>query len=201
MGKTVSEKTPFQTKIPEGTHQAICVGVFDLGTVHNKTFNKDANQVLLLWELYELENEEGFPLTIHKMYTASLSKKSNLRADLTSWRGRAFTPAELEGFDLSAVLGKPCQLLILHNAVDGSVYANIQSVSSVPRGLVVPKPKNTPVSFTFGEDTAVPHGTPEWVEAKIKSAPEWAELVEGKGRPAAPALTEAEAAGVDDVPF
>ena len=41
---------------------------------------------------------DGKPFLVRRRYTASLHEKSALRKDLESWRGRAFTNVELDGF-------------------------------------------------------------------------------------------------------
>jgi len=43
-------------------------------------------------------------LMISKRYTMSLGEQSTLRKDLESWRGKKFTPEELQGFDLNACI-------------------------------------------------------------------------------------------------
>ena len=70
---------------------------------------------MLIWEVPEQDNMNGEPLTISKFYTLSLHEKSNLGADLSSWRGRAFTETEKQGFDISKLAGVPCLL----NVVEG----------------------------------------------------------------------------------
>lgn len=173
MGLSVTASKPFMTNIPEDTYPAVCVGVYDLGSVHNKKFNKDSPTVLFLWELPELRNPEGFPETIHQQYTASLGEKSNLKKMLVNWRGKAFTPAELELFDVKKVLGAPCQLLVIHNQVEQNTYANIQNVSGWPKAAPAPKHTLPLMVFEFGVHTEIPNRTPEWIKNKIEAAPEW----------------------------
>jgi hypothetical protein len=78
------------------------------------------------------------PAVVGKQYTLSLNEKANLRADLEAWRGRTFTDQELAGFDVKQVLGKSCQLGIVHNANNGKTYANVKAVMGLPKGA--PKP-------------------------------------------------------------
>ena len=78
-------------EVSPGMHSARCVRVIDLGT-QKQEFNGEISykrQVLIIWEVPE-EMHNEMPLTISKFYTLSLHEKSNLGADLTSWRGRAF---------------------------------------------------------------------------------------------------------------
>ena len=104
-------------QVSTGVHKARCVRVVDLGT-QRQEYTGDVSwkrQVMLIWEIPGEDNMNGEPLTISKFYTLSLHEKSNLGADLTSWRGRAFTETEKQGFDISKLAGVPCML----NVVEG----------------------------------------------------------------------------------
>src|SRR5262245_22446477 len=75
----------------QGTYQARCIRVYDLGVQRGEYAGEPTVQkkILLQWELPE-ELIDGKPYTISKFYRNSLNKKSKLREDLQSWRGRAF---------------------------------------------------------------------------------------------------------------
>ena len=105
------------TEAEPGLHTAICYRVVDLGT-QKQEFNGEVSykhQVLVTWELPSQTTDEDIPLTIGKFYNLSLHEKSNLGADLTSWRGRAFTATERQGFDVSKLIGVPCTLNIIQD--------------------------------------------------------------------------------------
>jgi hypothetical protein len=127
--------------IPEGAYIATCVRLIDLGT-QITTFqgaDKLQRKVLIAWEVPDEMVEydgETRPALIMQRYTASLSDKANLRQHLEAWRGRRFTDDELRGFDLKNVLGKPCQIQVLHSE-DGA-YANIAAIMALPKGLPAP---------------------------------------------------------------
>ena len=95
---------------PAGTHIARCVRLIDIGSQVNP-FREGSmrRQVVVAWELPEelmTEGEnKGHPFMCSKFYTMSLHEKASLRQDLVNWRGRDFTEAELEGFDLRTILG------------------------------------------------------------------------------------------------
>ena len=104
-------------EIPAGVHPARCVRIVDLGT-QRKEFSGEVSwkrEVLVTWEIPG-EKTDGVPMTISKFYTLSLHEKSNLGADLTSWRGRAFTETEKQGFDISKLVGVTCLL----NCIEGN---------------------------------------------------------------------------------
>ena len=105
-------------QVPTGVHKARCVRVIDLGT-QRQDYQGDISwkrQVLLIWEVPEYMNENKEPLTLSKFYNLSLHEKSNLAKDLTSWRGKAFTQTEKDGFDITKLLSQPCML----NVIEGS---------------------------------------------------------------------------------
>jgi hypothetical protein len=110
---------------PEGVHNAVCVDVIDLGMVPGQWGTK--RKLRLVWET-DAKDENGKNFTVRKQYTASMHEKATLAKDLKSWRGRAFTPEELKGFDVERIVGAPCQLVIVHNEHDGAVYANVQNI-------------------------------------------------------------------------
>lgn len=127
------------TPAPEGVHAAVCVDVADLGT--EETPWGEAHKCRIVWEI-SAKMEDGRPFTINKKYTVSLHEKSNLFKDLKAWRGRAFTAAELDGFDLEKVLGAPCQLVVTHDEKDGKVYGNISAILKAdPKNRLTPSGK------------------------------------------------------------
>jgi hypothetical protein len=74
-------------------------------------------------------------------YTLSLNEKATLRKHLEAWRGKLFTPAELEGFDLENLLGANCQLQVIHNLSDqGRTFANIQAIVPLGKGMTKLRP-------------------------------------------------------------
>ena len=164
-------------QVPQGTHLAICNMVVDLG-IQDTPFGVK-HQLYVRWELpqerleWEKDGQkhEG-PMSIGSFYTASLSEKANLRRDLEGWRGRAFTPEELEGFDVFNVLGKPCQLNVMHNEKD---KARVKGVSSILKGMEVPEPENVLMKYSK-EDPQQKGDLPEWlveiIDKQLEEKPE-----------------------------
>ena len=181
MSLTVKSNGVSVTPCPAGNHVARCVQVVELGT-QTKTWQgqtREARQVLISWELptetHVFREENGpEPFMRSKTYTASLHEKSGLRKDLESWRGRKFTDEELNGFDLKNILGKCCMLQIVHEEKNGNTYANIASVSSLPKGIVCPPQVNASISFEFetGDEAALAN-LPDFIQAKIRASAEY----------------------------
>lgn len=165
--------------IPEGLHLAICYAIYDLGTQENIGFSSSSQKILIIWELPDEQIEitkdnetKILPRSISKKFTLSLGKKSNLRPFLESWRGKKFTDEELLGFDVTEVLGKPCQLNVVHDeSTDGKHYAGISTVVPAPKGLQNSVLYNPLTIFNMGDK--ISDQCPEWIQKIIKKSPEF----------------------------
>ena len=201
--------------IEPGVYQAINYAVLDLGTHEDQTFGGESRKVLLQWELPDCRGEferDGkkinLPRAISKRYTLSLSEMANLRKDLESWRGRNFTADELRGFDMRAVLGTSCQLMVAHKtSKEGRTYASVSAIMALPKGAAHPgKPENTLTFFSFeeaGDKPALPD-SPGWVRDIISQSKEWQRLTDENTSQAgctAEQGAKAESEEDDDVPF
>jgi hypothetical protein len=127
------------TPAPEGLHQAVCVDVVDLGLVEGPWGAKPTVEVR--WELDLKHEETGGPFLVSKRFTLTLNEKGNLRPMLEAWRGRKFSPPELEGFDLEKLFGVNCQLQLVHVLTErGGVFANVQAVVPLGKGMTKLRP-------------------------------------------------------------
>lgn len=158
MPVTVS-KSGGGAKVPEGMHESVCVGIYDIGTHESKgTFAGKLQRLLIIqWETEET-------LIITQRYTASLSEKANLRKVLAMWRGRDFTPEELSGFHLGKVIGKHCVVQIQHKDDWANVTAVLPSKATW-------EPKNPLVEYSI-DDKTIPDGTPDWIRKQIMASTE-----------------------------
>ena len=132
---------------PADTHVARCYRVIDFGTSYNEKWGKSSHKILISWELPNTHMEDDRPFSIGRKYTLSLNKKANLRIDLESWRGVAFTEEEVKGFDISKLIGATCLLGVVHDTREDRTYANITSVMKMPQGTPCPDLINPPVVF------------------------------------------------------
>ena len=168
--------------IAEGVHTAICYSIVDLGDQYSEKFNNTSHKVLITWELpdetIEIEGEIK-PRAISKEYTLSLNDKANLKKDLEAWRGKKFTDEELKGFDLAQVLGKGCQLQVIHTSRGEKTYANIASIMGLPKGMKTGVPVNPIVDFDLNADDALTklNTLPTWVQDKVKKSENYAAMV------------------------
>lgn len=196
--------------IPAGVHPAVAYAVIDIGTQDpgNSQF-RPSRKVMISWELpYETINVEGkdVPRSISCEYTLSLGKKANLRAALESWRGRAFTAEELEGFDVAKLIGANCQLNVIHvpgKADPSKVYARIKGIMPLSKGQNKANPVNKTVSFDIPEEgpITIPADIPEWVAAKIVQSEEYKSRNGGGHTEASHEEPPAAEGGAEDVPF
>lgn len=156
---------------PAGNHVARCYSVVDLGYQDTEWqgVHKSVRKVRISWELPSELMDDGRPFSVSANYTLSLGEKANLRRDLQSWRGRPFTEEELRGFDIETVVGVPAMVNVVHNtARDGRTYANVGSISPLPKGLECPPAVNERLVFSTDSYTAEEFSAlPEWLQKKI----------------------------------
>ena len=208
MGLIVKDNKKSFDPVPEGMHQAICYRYYDLGTQYLERFGKKTRKVLLSFEIPSeriLVKEDtetvNLPRSISKEYSLSLHKKSTLRKDLGSWRGKLFTESELEGFDLENILGVNCVLQIVHVKREDNTYANIANILPLIPEMTKKESENPIGYFSFDEEMKMPSDTPEWVQQKIKDAEEWQaeDSIEDELNP--PPVDEGYSPPEDDIPF
>lgn len=155
----------------EGTVQAVCAGVWDIGE-HVTPFMdertgqpKVQHKIIIAWEINQMidapESEyHGKPYMLSKTYTLSLGEKSNLRHDLESWRGKPFTETEIkEGFDVEKLYGINCLVGVAHVTKNDRTFANITSILPPLKSME----KMTPVR-------AKDEAPPKWVQEKAAQA-------------------------------
>jgi len=160
--------------MPTGTHIAICTTVVNLGPqespwgVKNKHYIAfEVPAVRVEWKK-DGKDMEG-PAIIGSRYTSSLSPKAILRQHLESWRGKAFTEGELEGFDLQNLLGIPCMISVVHS--DDGKYANIAAIMGIPTGTPVPNQEGETLKYDETDTSAASDLTklPEWMQKLINA--------------------------------
>jgi hypothetical protein len=177
-------------RCPSGSHLARCYRIVDLGTQKSeyKGQVKFQHKITIGWEVHCFDDNgkphnmrDGRPFAIFKNYTLSWAEQANLRIDLQAWRGKPFSPEEMQRFDLKNVLGKWCMI----NAIDrqgsnGQTYTNVGGVSPVPsvlsqRGL--PTGINKLELFNLTDpDMALFETFSDKLKEKITSSPEWQKL-------------------------
>lgn len=174
------EKKEFEL-CPEGNHLAICTRVIDLGTQEQdfEGETKHQRKIYISWELADERRTDGEAFFIGNWYTFSSDKKSNLRKDLESWRGRKFKDEDFGpgGFNIKNLLLVPCFLQVIHKESAGKTTARVQSIGSLPKGVTKP-PTDGIETIYFSLDSEpfdlnTFSALPEWMQEVIQKSPEW----------------------------
>jgi len=191
---------------PSGNFIARCYSMIHIGTIEEDYMGekKHLNKVRITWELpnelkvFKEENGEQ-PFSISKEFTLSLHEKATLRKFLESWRGKGFTDDESKKFDIARLVGVPCMLNIIHKvSKNGNTYADIASVSAMPKGITAPEQINKSVIFTITQpDWDVFDKFPDFLKTKIKSSQEY-NIIQAPDVQDTPIETDEK---TDDLPF
>jgi hypothetical protein len=199
--------------IAAGTYVARCYSMVHLGTIKESYMGEEkyVNKVRLTFELptelkvFKEENGEQ-PQVISKEFTLSLGDKSNLRAFLNSWRGKALTEDECKSFDIAVLAGKACTLSIIHKTskASGKTYAEIASIGGVMKGMDVPAIMNPEMVFSVNNfDQVAFDSFPDFIKEKIESSNEYQQIL--KSGPAnlsqEPEVQASDLIDEDDLPW
>ena len=178
---TSGNNKPFENA-PEGVHPAICIAILDLGTQTSKYGAQ--RQVRIMHELPFSLMADGKPHITLRNYNATLGKGSDLRRDLESWRGKAFSEKEAEEFDLYNLLGKQCQINYTPGKDgDGMFVTGIMPIPRRPDGKpMIDMPSETHNALKFLElsfdrfDDKVFDSLSDKTRQKIADSPEFKRL-------------------------
>lgn len=193
--------------IPAGNYIARCFSMIHIGTIEEEIQKekKLLNKVRITWELPTEtrvfdESKGEQPMIISKEYTLSMHEKANLRRDLESWRGKAFTEDQAKSFDITKLLGVPCMINIIHkSSTTGTKYATISSITPIPKGLTCPDGVNPSFEFNFTDrfSDVVVESFPDFIKDKIKGSQEYKDIKS----PVVDLPGEEENQTDDDLPF
>lgn len=164
--------------LPAGAHFSCCVMVVDIGM--QEGFNgKPQHKVYLKFEVPDERVEytkddvqhEG-PMTIGTTYTLSMHEKANLRKDLENWRGASFTDIEAAEFDIGALVGKCCQVMVTHNKKGDKTYANLTGIMGLAKEQKARakdlRTENPLIVYSVSApDIETYNSLPEWLREKI----------------------------------
>lgn len=144
MSVMVADKGGGGNPPPAGVHLGVCSRVWDLGEQEGFQ-GKLQHKVVIVWELDSRIQEGEYAGKRHlhmQTYTASLNEKARLRQDLEAWRGKAFTPEQLQGFDLELLIGVMCQMnLVEYTKQNGGTGVKMASIMPPPAGAARMEPE------------------------------------------------------------
>jgi hypothetical protein len=111
----------------EGMVKGVIVDITPLKTVDSEWGQKEVFQ--FVYET-EVENDEGKRFCVwSRRFTPSIGERSNLRKEIKKIMGRDFSPLELKGFDVEALIGFGVNLIIQHEVGNnGNTYAVISFI-------------------------------------------------------------------------
>lgn len=145
------------------------------------------DKLLVIWEIpsqtIEIDGEDK-PRWLSKDFSVSLHEKSGLYQTLVSWRGKAFTEAELTEdengfmqFSVLDMLGTGCFLQVIVEEKDSGSYNRITSVIALPAGMDAPKTETPLIAFDIDAwDNEVFNSLPGWIQERIKKSTQYQKL-------------------------
>lgn len=196
--------------VPQGVHLAICKEVIHLGVQAGSGKYPDRDKVYIAFEVPSVrvtwekggKKFEG-PAKIGQKFTLSLNEKSNLRPFLVAWRGQEFTKDEEEAFDITRLLGKICQLSVVHEKSDKKTYAKISGAFPLikeQKDRLAANPKEAEL-----EGEAIAYSPDHHDQNVFDKLPGWMqEMIEARVIPADAATAETANKSQDfddDIPF
>jgi hypothetical protein len=170
--------------LEEGTYTAVCIGIVDLGEQFNERYKKYQEAVSLTFEVVGETVERGNgpePRWVSREYAKTLGDKSNLYKDLSKWAG-ALSEEELQGFDLTSLLGKSCLIsVLLKESTDGTKNNKIEGVMALPKGMQQPKAQSALFLFNMDDPATYPvlDDLPRFMREKVERSTTWARLHAG----------------------
>ena len=118
------------------------------------------------------EDKGEQPFIVDLTLNIFTSEKSNFMKTMTAWFGKP--PGD--DFDLEDLLGKAGMVNIAHKESKGKVYANVASITPVPKAMLksIPNPENKPVYWSVenGKDAAYDK-LPDFLKEMADACLEW----------------------------
>lgn len=194
---------PKSDPFPQGTHNAVCYGVVDLGTqeVVFQGTKKMQRKLRVQWEVpalrvsYTKDNvEHEGPKVVGKTYTFSTFEKAALAQHLAAWG-----ITDIKTFDFKELIGRACMLNVVQKQIEGGdMISYISAVMQMPQGMPEMKMENPSLYYSIDEDGLnIPDNIYGWLQEKIKASPEFANA----GTPPQNQQEEPAFNPTDDIPF
>lgn len=172
----------------DGPIKAVLVDVTELKKRMTQYGEKDEFRLVFETECMDEENDRRYCIW-SRGYTPSLNEKAALRKDLKKLMGRDLTQAELDEFDLEALISHGVKLIIQHEHKDDRTYANISFMSPDRDKALKASGKYIRVRDREADGSTAP------AEAKAE-ATGWESVIVHVGKYKGKALGEVDEAGV-----
>ena len=164
---------------PEGAYPARCYQIIDKGTTFDEKWGNKKRKVQFLFELPTetavfSEDKGEQPFYVKGVFNRTMGEKASLRKFIESWIGKKLTDAQAGDFEITKLLGHPGMINIGHTGKEDRVYANIMSISPLPKGLACPPAINELLAYdTTEHDEAVFNKLPDFLKDDIRKSDEW----------------------------
>ena len=164
---------------PEGAYPARCYQIIDKGTTFDEKWGNKKRKVQFLFELPTetavfSEDKGEQPFYVKGVFNLTMGEKASLRKFIESWIGKKLTDAQAGDFDITKLLGHPGMINIGHTGKEDRVYANIMSISPLPKGLACPPAINELLAYdTTEHDESVFNKLPDFLKDDIRKSDEW----------------------------
>lgn len=168
-----------QANIDPGTYPARLVQIIDLGLQAQRPYQgKDkppAHEIMLTYELVDefMKDENGEPIEDKPRWISETLPFYGLFADKakSTQRYKAFDPDEVHEGDFTPLIGMPCNVTVVNNAVGEKVYDNVATISAMRPKDAAKCPELVNPAKLFDLDNPnmeVFNALPEWLRDKIK---------------------------------
>lgn len=193
--------------VDAGLHPGILVGIYHLGTHIDPAFNKKKQKLVFVFELpmaapVEIDGKT-LPRTLSKSVNATMGDKGHLRPMIESWRGKKLTEEEARTYDITKLLGRPCQLNVIHSEWKEKIRPEINGVFPSPKDVKL-TPKTQPVSWAVGNldsaDELDQADIADWIKDRAAASEEYKAL-RGRSSQSQNDPQQAPAPDDGDVPF
>lgn len=188
--------------IPAGSYPARCYSVIHIGTIpvewqgESRMVDKVRFGFEFPTETKVFNEEKGEqPYVLSTEFTLAFSSKAKLRSFLESWQGKKLTDMEAIDTDVEELVGKEGLATVIHSeGKNGNTYANISSMSPLPKGLKCPPAVNQPFILNYSDKWSDEkfNGLPEFIQDRMTSSQEFASKMERR-RDSEPEVT------IDDI--
>jgi hypothetical protein len=177
---------------PEGAYPARLIQIIDKGTTLDEKWGSKKRKVQFVFELptetaiFKEENGEQ-PFIVKTIFNLNMGEKSSMRKFIESWAGKKMTDKQAGEFEIFTLLGKSALVNIAHNGKEDKTYANIMSVSPMPKGMQCPPAYNELLAYDSTEHDGEVFGKlPEFIQEDIRKSDEWIARVSKPAKVAAP---------------
>lgn len=180
MGKVATGGGEPRELIPVRTYMGVVCGIFDIGTQPGGQYGPNA-QFIIMFELHTRrgpsKDAKGNIFTISSFvnfYLGSRARPANLLKLVEALESRTLTDAEIKvGVDIESLLGKSCQVQVIHEQKEKGTRAVIGSTMPLDPDDTPPKGELDEEYYEITADRTIPESLPKFIQDFIKKSKEF----------------------------